>query len=234
VTHSGDSYLTGNVGSVKHKDTTINTKPKPGGHAAPTPEKLFAQELRAHIRQLEAQKAEAALPQTREHARARGQEHITAHKALREEVEASQLKAKAAEESRKAAEEKLEGAQEEIERLRKHVASVDGLLKEAARRAAPASAEIHRLREANEKVRLYMRPMSSAYNVLYLFVLTGAMHTPLEKMVRHVFWRGVCKHQSSMSLWILWGQSERNACSRGMMLCSWRPSSRNCRMQYKS
>jgi hypothetical protein len=53
------------------------------------------------------------------------QEHIKAQKALREEVEASQLKAEAAEDSRKAAEEKLEGAQEEIERLQKHVADLE-------------------------------------------------------------------------------------------------------------
>ena len=53
------------------------------------------------------------------------EKHMAAQKALRDEVEAAQLKWEAAEDSRKEVEESLEDANEEIERLRKHVVDLE-------------------------------------------------------------------------------------------------------------
>lgn len=73
--------------------------------------------------------------------------HMAAQKALRDEVEAAQIKAEAAEDSLKAAHENLEDADEEIERLRKHVKDLE------SRKRPPL---YQRKQEEELQVRLYL------------------------------------------------------------------------------
>lgn len=82
--------------------------------------------ITTHIRKVHFTQVDVNLLREREQNRqAEVEKHMAAQKALRDEVEAAQLKVEAAEDSQKAAEESLEDANEEIERLRKHVADLE-------------------------------------------------------------------------------------------------------------
>jgi chromosome segregation ATPase len=58
----------------------------------------------------------------------------------------------------------------QMAQLEQQLADADAQLKEAERRAEAALAEADKLREANEKVRLLMHLLSSAFSVHYLSV----------------------------------------------------------------